>query len=193
MYIEKNIFWLWCESRRKRRDNLSRSHILPFIQLMCVTCPIHVHYVTHSYVSHDLFLFRCHAYCRWYLLYVCHNSTWCVTWLIHMCETTHGNTHYNTRCNTHCNTNCMAVSRVEHMCDMTHTYVWHDSYICVRLLIHPCAMTHVHVWRDPCTSLCHAYCRWYLSYVWYDPSISVTWPNHTISRLLRMIGLFRRI
>jgi len=25
-----------------------------------------------------------------------------------------------------------------HMCDMTHPYVWHDSFICVTWLIHMC-------------------------------------------------------
>ena len=28
------------------------------------------------------------------------------------------------------------------MCDMTHLYVWHDSFICVTWLIHMCDMTH---------------------------------------------------
>jgi len=29
-----------------------------------------------------------------------------------------------------------------HMCDMTHSYVWHDSSICVMWLFHMCDMTH---------------------------------------------------
>ena len=29
------------------------------------------------------------------------------------------------------------------MCDMTHSYVWHDSFICVTWLIHMCDMTHL--------------------------------------------------
>jgi len=35
-----------------------------------------------------------------------------------------------------------------HMCDMTHSYVWHDSFICVTWLIHMCDMTHSYVWHD---------------------------------------------
>jgi len=34
-----------------------------------------------------------------------------------------------------------------HMCDMTHSYVWHDSFICVTWLIHVCDMTHIY---HPC-------------------------------------------
>jgi len=40
-----------------------------------------------------------------------------------------------------------------HVCDMTHSYVWHDSFICVTWLIHMCDMTHSYVWRDP-------FCEW---------------------------------
>jgi len=31
--------------------------------------------------------------------------------------------------------------------DMTHSYVWHDSFICVTWLIHMCDMTHSYVWH----------------------------------------------
>jgi len=35
-----------------------------------------------------------------------------------------------------------------HMCDMTHTYVWHNSYICGTWLIHTCYMTHSYAGHD---------------------------------------------
>jgi len=35
-----------------------------------------------------------------------------------------------------------------HTCDMTHSYVWHDSFTRVPWLIHMCDMTHSHVWHD---------------------------------------------
>ena len=35
-----------------------------------------------------------------------------------------------------------------HMCDMTHSYLWHDAFICVTWLIHMCDMTHSYVWHD---------------------------------------------
>ena len=34
------------------------------------------------------------------------------------------------------------------MCDMTHPYVWHDSFICVTWLIHMFDMTQLYVWHD---------------------------------------------
>ena len=43
-------------------------------------------------------------------------------------------------------------------CDMAHSYVWHDSFICVTWLIHMCDMTH--------------------SYVRHDSFICVTWLIH---------------
>ena len=35
-----------------------------------------------------------------------------------------------------------------HMFDMTYSYVWRDSFICVTWLIHMCDVTHSHAWRD---------------------------------------------
>jgi len=87
-----------------------------------------------------------------------------------------------------------------HMCDKLHSYVSHDSFICVTAirdsftcvtavfslywrhdsfmcatwLIHMCDMT-------PCTSLvtCLIYmCDMTQSYVWHDSFICVTWLNH---------------
>jgi len=45
-----------------------------------------------------------------------------------------------------------------HMCDMTHSYEWLDSFICVTWLIHMSDLTH--------------------SYVWHDSFIWVTWLIH---------------
>jgi len=36
----------------------------------------------------------------------------------------------------------VCVTWLVHMCDMTHSYVWHDSFMCVTWLIHVCNMTH---------------------------------------------------
>ena len=48
-----------------------------------------------------------------------------------------------------------------HMCDITHAYVWHDSFIC--------DMTHSYVWHDSFI------CDMTDSYVWHDWIIRVTW------------------
>jgi len=35
-----------------------------------------------------------------------------------------------------------------YVCGMTHSYVWHDSFMCVTWLIHKCDMTHSCVWHS---------------------------------------------
>ena len=83
------------------------------------------------------------------LPYMCHDSLIFVPWLILMCamvtceidEFYHGR---QARCD---------------MCAMAHSYVWHDSFICVTWLIHLCAMTH--------------------SYVWHDSFLCMPWLSHT--------------
>ena len=81
------------------------------------------------------------------------------------------------------------------VCDMTHSYVWHDSFINVTWLIHKCDMTHSYVWQDssiypqsPCASSTSGVPRcvtWLIHmcdmthlYVWHDSSINVTWLIH---------------
>ena len=51
------------------------------------------------------------------------------SWLIHMCDMTYL---------------CVTWQYVGAITDMTHPYVWHDSFICVTWLTHMCAMTHTY-------------------------------------------------
>jgi len=44
----------------------------------------------------------------------------------------------------------ICVAWLLHMCDMTHSYVWHDSFLGVTWLIHMCDMTYSYVWYDSC-------------------------------------------
>ena len=91
-----------------------------------------------------------------------------------------------------------------HMCHMTHSHVWHDSFICATWhilggkrsgqswnhnakCIHMCDMTHSYVWHDSFTCATLAYSRWRAewlklksqrqthSYVWHDSFTRVTW------------------
>ena len=70
------------------------------------------------------------------------------------------------------------------MCDMTHLYVRHDSFICVTWLIHRCGMTHSHVRQDSflcvtwliiCVTWLIHMCDMTHSCVWHDSSIRVPW------------------
>ena len=82
-----------------------------------------------------------------------------VPWIIHMCDMTH------------------------YVCEMTHLYVWHDSFICVTWFIHMCDMTHSYVWHDAlrmwhdsfiCVTWLIHMCDMTHSYVWHDSFICVT-------------------
>ena len=66
------------------------------------------------------------------------------------------------------------------MCDMTHSHMWHDSFIYVTWLTHMCDMTHSYVWHDwfiYVTWLIHM-CDMTHSYMWHDSFIYVTWLMH---------------
>ena len=60
--------------------------------------------------------------------------------IIHMCGTTRDSW---LKCACGMSHSCgTAHSHHSHVCDMTHSYVWHDSFICVTWLTHMCDMTH---------------------------------------------------
>jgi len=68
------------------------------------------------------------------------------------------------------NLSCIRVTWLIHTCDMTHSYVWHDSFIRVTWLIRTCDMTHSYVWHD---SFVHVTwlirtCDMTYSHVWHD-------------------------
>jgi len=74
----------------------------------------------------------------------------------------------------------ICVTWLIHMCDMTHSYVWHDAFICVTWLIHMRGMTHSYVWHDSfiCVTWLIHMCGMTHSYVWHDSFICVTWLIH---------------
>jgi len=61
-----------------------------------------------------------------------------------------------------------------HICDMTHSYVWHDAFICVTWLMHMCDMTHAYLWHESfiCVTWRIHMCDMTHSYVW-----QVIWRN----------------
>ena len=58
-----------------------------------------------------------------------------------------------------------------HLCDMTHSYVWHDSFICVTCPIHAGGWFICVTWRIHMCDMTH-------SYVWHDAFMCVTWRIH---------------
>jgi len=67
-----------------------------------------------------------------------------------------------------------------HMCVMTHSYVWHDSFICVTRLIHMRDMPPSYVWRDSFICVTWLIHMWDMTYwyVWHDWLMCVTWLIH---------------
>ena len=61
--------------------------------------------------------------------------------------------------------------------DMTHSYVWHDSFICVTWLIYMCDMPHWNVWHDSfvCVTWLICMCDMTHLYVLHDSFVCVTW------------------
>jgi len=90
------------------------------------------------------------------------------------------------------------------MCDITHSYMRHDSFICVTWLIDMGDMAHPYVWRDSCIcmpwlidmcDMTHSYvwhdmCDTTHSYEWHDSFICAPWLIHlcdmTISASMHM-------
>jgi len=59
------------------------------------------------------------------------------------------------------------------MCDVTHSYVWHDPFICVTKHIRICDLTRSFVWLDSftCVTWLIHMCDIPHSYVWYNSII----------------------
>jgi len=70
------------------------------------------------------------------------------------------------------------------MCDMTQSYVWHDSIICVTWLNHMCDMTQSCVWHDSFTLFLIVVTR--LSHTCDMTQSCVTWLIHTHSGMCDM-------
>jgi len=94
----------------------------------------------------------------------------------------------------------LCVTWLNHVCDMTHSHLWHDSFRCgiwlrdmtlyMNELCHPCEsfrcvtwfiqmcdMTHSDVWHDSfrCVTWLIQMCDMTHPYMWHDSFICVTW------------------
>jgi len=119
-------------------------------------------------------------HCNWYCVfglcihmthfYVWHDKLMLVTWHNYKCERT---IHM-------CDMTRSYVWHDSFMCDMIHPYVYHDSFICVTWLIHMCDTTHSYVWHDSfiCVVWLIHMCDMTHSYLWHDSIICTPWRIH---------------
>jgi len=84
-----------------------------------------------------------------------------------------------------------------HTFDWTSSFMWHDSAMCVTWLIHMHAMTHIYTHSCTHTSRTHTYTHTHrlihvtwLRHMCHMPHPYVCYGVATISRLLKIIGLF---
>jgi len=63
------------------------------------------------------------------------------------------------------------------MCNVTHSYVWRDAFICVTWLLHVCDMTHSYVWRDSFIRV--PFSEWHHTHEWVIPHIWMSHITHT--------------
>jgi len=96
--------------------------------------------------------------------YMWHDSFMRVTWLmvyLYVWRVAHSDVRHNTLiCDiSHSYVIWLIQAYAPHgVCVMTHSYVSHDSFICVTRLIHMCDMTHSYVWRDAFKYMPHMMC-----------------------------------
>jgi len=176
---------------------------------MCVSWLLNVRDLTHTYVTRLCEFMRNLAQVVSHIYELCHEHrgvitltwmfvTWLIylwrdfvrshfigMWLIHMCAMTHI---YVTR-----------LCEVTFLWDVNHSYVCHDSFICVPWLIHMSIMTHLcvchdsfmrdmtyifcHTWMNRGTRMTHSYGTWLIymghdSFIWDMTHLYGTWLIH---------------
>ena len=78
-------------------------------------------------------------------------------------------------CRTACTRPWCIMSLLVSLCDMTHSYMCHDSFICVTWLIYMCDMTYSFVWHDWFRIFMYKTWLFPYSYVWHDASRIHMW------------------
>jgi len=145
LYSYSRVTWL-IHSCVEWRDTLYPPHA-PVLTFLCVRLFISIH-VWHDSCTHMLNeetyvtpLHPCSRSYTWdslFVVHVWHDSS------IHMFN---GETHV---------TLAPMLTFICVTLFVTHSCVWHDSFMCVTWLIHMCDMTHSYVWHDSfiCVTLC---------------------------------------
>ena len=110
-----------------------------------VTWLIHICDMTHPYMWYNSFIYVTRLVYQW-LIHIdnCntlqHTATHCNT-------LQHTATHCNTSQDSYINYSFIYVTRLVHICDMTHSYRW-DSFMYVIWLVQICDMIHWYMWHD---------------------------------------------
>jgi len=177
-------------------QSLSVSSCVCHDSFICVTWVVHMCDMTRSYMWHDqqhlharfANLMACSAVCVTWLICVCamtHSHLWrdsltFVTWR-HVCDVTRSTCVSAPPISWHAhvcmwNHSCVCVPWRIHRCDMTRSYVWHDSFLRVTWLVYVFGVTH-YVWHD-------SFMTWladsFICVTWliHDSFICVTWLIH---------------
>jgi len=151
--------------------------------------PVHACDMTHPYM-------RLHSY-------IWRDSFICATWrFLHVRSVTPVNKFAHIKASRHIYMTYWQVSRTgnnwSNICDMTHSYVWRDSFICRTWLIHMCNMTDWQVswtgnnWRNVC-DMTHWYvrhesliCATWLIYMCDMTDWQVSWTGNNRSHMIRV-------
>jgi len=170
MGIDFDLFWLIIYDERSHVTHMKES---------CHSIDCDSSYMTMSHVTH--MKESCHTY-EWVMSHIWRSH---VTTFMYSCRIAQ-RSHVTTFMYSYHNTLSLNLGLQPSMCDMTHSYVWHDSFISVTWLIdvfdmtHTCIRTASHVLSTvTCSSwlvtwLIHV-CDMTHSYVWHDSFICVTW------------------
>jgi len=166
-YVKRRSYM--CVVEPRFTDGWGMSHIwMSHVDEACHTYErvMWTKHVTHMNEPHDmlhLYVKRGSNMCVTWFIYLCdmahphvkHGSYTRVTWLTHLCGMPCPRVKYDSLCVTWLIVRDMThsyvwqdsfvfVTGLIHMCNMTHSYGWHDSFICVTWLIHMCDRTHPH-------------------------------------------------
>jgi len=137
-----------CAASTERGCVLWRPRLVFLYTCMCGTWLIHLRGMAYSSVWHDSCFVECGEY-RCQVLCACScvrsDSIICVAWLSNMCDSIYS-------CVCHNSYGVLGAVKPEaispvhaHVCNVAHSFVWHDSFIGVICLIRMCHMTHSYV------------------------------------------------
>ena len=153
-------------------DNVTHSYIWHVRHglFVYVTWRIHACATTHSYMRHDSFILVTWlvGICDITHSYTWHDSLICVTWHIHIYVRLLDKRCYGSNVGVYSSERAFSLTWLMDICDMTHSYTRHDSFIhviwlsfwfiCVTWLIHTRDMTQSDMWCDSCI---------YVTFLWH--------------------------